>query len=311
MKNDIPIKQNEPLQIERLAAQREIYSVAKRLFLWQVILTVVGTIAVTLLVKWKTELQCYAAVYAVAVALLNELVISQRIRYLKGLAARTQELFDVDVLSLSWNSALVGSKPGVEDVVRYSSAHKRRHGDNNKLQDWYHPSIGSMDLCVARLICQRSSASYDEALRQRYIVLLWWACCTTMLGCTLVAMWGDLSLRQFLLGMVVPSFPAFLFFVREITAQQTARKGLERLTGSLKAAWDCVLAGNSTEHDLTEEARQLQVGMFLFRSTCPLVPDWLYQRLRPHEEAHTASTVEHLVRELEEAKRKSGGHPCT
>ena len=104
--------------------------------------------------------------------------------------------------------------------------------------------------------------------------------------------------------MVVPVFPAVLFFVREITAQQEARKGLERLTHCLKAAWERVLAGNFTEHELTEEARNLQVGIFLFRSTCPLIPDWLYQWLRSDGGTHMICTVEHLLRELDAAMRK-------
>jgi|GEM_PF-3000144 hypothetical protein len=41
MKNDIPLKQNEQRQLERLAAQRELYSSAKGIYIFQTILTLV------------------------------------------------------------------------------------------------------------------------------------------------------------------------------------------------------------------------------------------------------------------------------
>jgi hypothetical protein len=95
-------KENQQKNIERLAAQKEIYFQAKRLFFLQFIITVVVTVLLTLVGMILTYLgssidwNWVRGAYGVMAASADVFVFSHFINQLRQKAASVQELFDCD-----------------------------------------------------------------------------------------------------------------------------------------------------------------------------------------------------------------------
>ena len=98
--NNIASKQNEQKQLERLAAQREIYSFAKKLYLLQIILTVILPIFLFIISSLWVNLIIYSALYSILITVIDNIFIQPIIKKQKIKAAKIKELFDCDVLDI-------------------------------------------------------------------------------------------------------------------------------------------------------------------------------------------------------------------
>ena len=78
--NQIPAKQNEQVQLERLAAQREIYSFAKRLHLLQIIITVLLPILLFILSSIYNQIIIYTALFGILVFVCDSILIATLIK---------------------------------------------------------------------------------------------------------------------------------------------------------------------------------------------------------------------------------------
>ena len=61
--NQIPIEQNSQKQLERLAAQRELYSSGKKWYVAQIVLTVVIPVISAMTSIYLTELAIFSAIF--------------------------------------------------------------------------------------------------------------------------------------------------------------------------------------------------------------------------------------------------------
>src|SRR5579862_5926176 len=124
--NAIPEAQNTERQLDRLAAQRHIYSSAKSIQALEIALTVVGGVACSLGAILRPEIKAYAALYGLVVGTLDYFLLTAHVKALRLQAAKVQELFDCDVLQLPWHELQAGRRPDAEAVVAASMKFKRR-----------------------------------------------------------------------------------------------------------------------------------------------------------------------------------------
>jgi hypothetical protein len=117
MMNDISKLQNEPRQLQRLAAQRQLYSTAKKIFGIQLLLGGPVAIGWSLTVVATPEVRGFAAVWGALISFADLLWLTPWQKRLRERAARIQEAFDCDVLQLSWNDIKVGRSPDPELVT--------------------------------------------------------------------------------------------------------------------------------------------------------------------------------------------------
>lgn len=134
-------RENRQVNIERLAAQRQMYSLGKKYFSLQIVLNVIITvlllIAGLLISQFSTiKIDWIRAFYAFVVLLIDNLVIVNLINQLRQKASSIQELFDCDVLALEWNKTLVGDKPLNEDINKYYNKYLKKFQDLNNLKNW-------------------------------------------------------------------------------------------------------------------------------------------------------------------------------
>jgi hypothetical protein len=300
-------KENLQKNIERLAAQKEIYFQAKRLFFWQFFLTVIMTVLLAstglALSYFGYNIDWFRGTYGIVVALIDLLLINIFINHLRQKAASIQELFDCDVLDLTWNKVLVGDKPMIEDIKYYSEKHLVRVKSFDKLKNWYAEKIKEVDGVAAQLICQRSSFSYDYSIRKSFLYWIVGISTTIFILLVLIALFMDVSSRSVVVTIFLPFLPILTFSVKLYNEHNTSIKNLESLKSHILGLWSAVLDGTATNQEIT--LRQIQDKIYLNRKSNSLIPERFYDFLRPRFEQQMYSCVDDLIQEYRDSKLKA------
>ena len=306
--NKIPETQLEPIQLKRLAAQRQLYSDAKRIQAIQIIFVFVPPI-LTVLVAYHFLAAVWAAISGIIIACLFLLFDSQQ-QSLKQKAAKIQELFDCDVLGLNWREIMVGSRFEIETVEEHASKHKRKDPDYIKLKNWYSKNVGELPLHLGRIVCQRSNCWWDAQLRRRY------AKCVIVVSFALLILvticfgftqdWtveNYILLERFVLLVVNPLTPTVIFGVRQYKENINSAMRLDKLKEHTEKIWDKVLV-NANPEELTQISRHLQDEIYHHRRTNSLIFNRVYNLFRNKDEEQMNKTVDELVNEALESLRK-------
>lgn len=285
MSNQIPLRQNEDLQLQRMAAQRRLYSSAKRILSWQMVITVALVVVWSFVERWFPMLKVYAALYGMTAVLLDIAVFTPLQNSLKQKAAGIQELFDCYVLELPWQEIKAGPRPDAELVAEFSRLPSGVNYTSMKLLDWYPAESGTVPLFLGRLICQRANCWWDAKLRRRYSVWILAITCVLSVLVTILGIARHLSLEAFVLADVLPFLPVLVIGFRQVADQRQAATRLDDLKRHSERLWSQALSGEISEQELTRSSRALQDEIFEQRRRTPLIFDWAYNRLRDeHEE---------------------------
>lgn len=307
--HDIIDRENLPKNIEKLAAQKELYFRAKRLFALQLFLTIVVTVLLTAL---SFALSYYGydfpdwvrGFYGVIVTILDLFLINRFINKLRQKAASIQESFDCNVLDLECNKILVGEEPLSEDIKKYSDKHLRRVKNFDKLKTWYAETIKDVDGIAAKVICQRSNFAYDYAIRNNF--LYWVVGISIGIFALLVigSVAKNITLQSFFLTVLLPFMPVLTLSVKLYNDHNASIKNLESLKSHLKTLWSNILHGTETNPE--NAIRQIQDKIYLNRKSNPLIPERIYDYLRPKLEEQMYYGVEELVEEYNANKLING-----
>ena len=300
--NGIPTEQNSDRQLQRLAAQRQLYSTAKTLFGWQVFVS--GPVAVTLalVVLWFPQMKAYAALWGIIVSLSDVFWLTPWQKRLRNKAARVQELFDCDVLVLPWDELKAGKRPEPELVKEQSDKYKPWEASMPPLSNWYGEDVGCLPLHIARLACQRSNCWWDANQRRRYATWVISVVSLIFLAVLFLAMGNGLTIENFVIKVAAPLAPALLLGIRQFTEQMEAASRLDTLKEHAERLWNDALSGKP-EPEITSRARGLQNEILENRKRSPLVFDGIFKRLRRDYEIQMNHGMAEFVAE---AKHKLG-----
>lgn len=294
--NSIPVKQNEEKQLQRLAAQRELYSSAKLVQLFQFITNmIVPVILSVLLLKWDFFAP-YAALYGITVSILDPIFFDIMIKSRRQKAAKIQELFDCEVLELKTSPLKTSNDDMVEEVLTQYDAHKKIASNIEKIKDWYPKTIGILPIHIARLICQRTNCYWDSRLRKRYANFI------GILGvCSFVIFmfWGLILKKQFseLVLIAGALLPFIQFCLKQSRDQKEAASRLDKLVEYAKSIWENDL--NKSIDVIDESSRRLQDEIYDHRSKSPLILNFIYNRFRKKDEKIMNYTADALIRDAE------------
>ena len=294
--NTIPQAQQNELQLTRLAAQRSLYSHAKIVYAWQVILSVVGVVVWSILVASYSKLAPYAALWGIVITFLDILLLTPWQQSFKEKAAKIQELFDCDVLQMDWRELKAGSRLETETVERYATKYKRKDPKYAALQEWYPESVGRVSLPLGRIICQRANCWWDADLRRHYakLVVAFLIILTVSVSC--FGFIGGFTLEKFVLAAINPLMPVFVLGIRQCKEHIESAARLDKLKDHTGKLWDKALK-NEIPKELAHDSRDLQDEIYNHRRTNPLIFDWLYGRLRTGNEALMNKAADELVEE--------------
>lgn len=296
MGTEIVEKQNSLEMLICLAAQRQLYSTAKTLFLWQLILST-ALVVVFSVSNLFINISWILAAYVFFIAIIDFILISPRIKKQKEKAAKIQEIFDTTVLNIEWNDLLVGDKPSNEEIYRYSEKYKKKHLNFESLKNWYSHTVSKINSNAAKIVCQRSSCVYDYSIRESFSNAVLVVVLITLLLLLVVGLAKGLTLQNFFLLIALPFLPAITLLIRTVKENNLSKETLNSLEKTAESIWNETLLGE--EIDISRKSRAFQDKIYLNRGNSPLIFDWFYYRKRNQLEKEMKFSVDQLVREYE------------
>jgi len=304
--NDIAKKQNAQQQLERLAAQRYLYSNAKSIMLVQLTLDLLTPLVLAVIVAFIPSFDTYAAFIGVSVGVLDLILESSESSH-KRQAAEIQEIFDCDVLDLECRELQVRRRPIVEIIMEAARAYKRADPTYSHLKDWYPPIVENLPLYLARLVCQRVNCWWDADQRRRYagaVVIILALLCAVVLAIGFV---NGLTVGKLFLAVIFPLLPTFIWAYREIKGQTEAANEKDELRKYAEDVWNDALNERISLEEVEKKSRNLQDEIYYNRRSNPFILDWFYRRLRRKNEEFMNRGAEDLVNEALQslAKRKN------
>jgi hypothetical protein len=282
--NQILIRQNGQVFIDRLAAQRELYDEEKRwISLWIVISGLVAVLGSGALAYIKM-VNAYIILGAALIMLL-EFILLYIIRKRGQDAARIQELFDCDLLEMQWNDILAKRPDDALIAAAAARYYQRVPLEKRRLDDWYDRRIEGMPLTKARVYCQKENIEWD--LRQRKEYIIWVSVALFVLAVILVviSIAANLSAPDFFVGPVLLSLPIFTAGLKHVYDHFIAVQRLQELQDAVKELIAKADSGSSIdETTLTQRSRDLQNEIFHHRSENSPVFSWFYELIKTKNE---------------------------
>lgn len=310
MSNGIAQRQIETDNIQKLAAQRYLYSKAKRLMAVELILSIPIIISIAITNLWlksySIDTTWLVATAAVLITIFDLLYLSPLIENLKEKAAKIQELFDCDVLSLSWNKITIGKRPDLEDVIDNTNKYSESQKDPGyrSLLNWYPKEVDKLPLGIARILCQRSNMRWDSELRKNISFYLRLIAIIMSVVLLIISILGDLSLKTFFEKVIAPCLPIWVFAIRQIQQNKKAIVSLGEMQQKAEAAWDQAIKSLVSSANLDEIARQLQDSLFLNRKTNPVIFNFIYEIYRSTQESSMRYSCNNMIKEYERIGQK-------
>jgi hypothetical protein len=297
--NQIPTEQNKQKQLERLAAQRELYSSAKKLHIFQIIITVILPVCLVILSGLNPDLITFGAIFGVCAFILDISVIEPEIYKRKTKAAKIQELFDCEVLQIPKSPLKTVDDITVEEVLTYYNAHIKIKTNVDKIKDWYSPNVGQLSIKTARILCQRTNCWWDSKLRQRF---------SNFLKYTSMSIFGILLVLGYLIDITLIEFtlilstlvPFFQFCIKQSNDNKDTANRLNELVLYSVQVWTKALENSCDDNTMIIDSRRLQDEIFEHRKKSPLILNCFFKIFRDRDEELMNRTSEILVQEAKD-----------
>ena len=308
--NRIQTTQNEPLQLQRLGAQRQLYGQAKLVLAAQIVLGFPVAI-LWIFVAWQCEhLRFAAATFGIVALFFDLYCLTIWQSALREKAAKIQEAFDCDVLELPWQKQKAGKRVDHEVEVDYSIRYQKVAAQHHPVTDWYPVAVSTIPLSVARVVCQRANCWWDSAQRRLYVKILLGVLFGVVATTTVAAMAADLSLQDYALVVGLPLLPFFRVVLIQIRDHRDAATRLDKLKDDAKELFDDARADPASEN-LKGRARALQDEIFESRKRNPPLFDWIFNRLRTAYEVQMNFSAAELAAQIhastpERIQRRAG-----
>jgi hypothetical protein len=316
--NGIALRQMEERNLNRLAAQRQLYSDGKLIVGVQLILNVVVIILITLIAmaaKSPTvmtalgytpiDFSWIVTVSGIVITVIDNVLWSRLVDSFREKAAKIQDAFDCDILKIPWSSISAGERPNTEDVYQSANKFKNKRGDSGikGLENWYCVEVNGVPLPIARIICQRSNIWWDAELRNkfnRYVVAI---AATLFLVLLVLGIWGDLTLRSFFTIVIAPFLPMLIFSYKEYKKNKDTINSLKSLRSIAEAEYDAAIKPQAQVYENDYIGRELQNKIYLHRKSSPLIFDFFYNRYRDINESSMNVSCKELVDQYWQSRR--------
>lgn len=303
--HSIAERQDQEPYLRLSAARWRLYASAKQLQGLNVLLAVLLIPAAGLAIVWP-EARTWVSLMAVAVLVFEQLWLQPRQEQLREEGAKVQEEFDCEVLGLPWNDIKAGKRVPRERVTDQASLFHRKPPEGVQLTRWYEQDVAEIPLHLARIICQRENCSWEASQRKQWGQWMIFGLFGVGLG---MLVWGaamQLTVPNLLSAVVVPLAPALKLMYQQWREQKKAVDSLDRLRDMLERFWKEGLQ-DPDPHRLTQQARAIQDEIYEGRRSRAPLPEWVYARLKPSQEAQAYLTAKEMVAEAKTAMKRTDG----
>lgn len=290
--NDFINKENQPINLDRLDAQRHLYSLAKCGSFVITILCVIIPVALAIIkiVVPNVDILIKGTSFYSFVILILKPLFNVWIDSHKNLAARIQQQFDCDVFKLAWDEPLCGKQPTLEQI------HNAKTGkDRDKLANWYESPIEQLNRIPGIVVCQRTNIVYDKSLRKVFKNALLLVSVLSASLIFFVGVYQNNNVWDWFLNIIIPVSPllAWCFgLYRQCDKDVAVLNNLESLVSQ-------ALTKLKNDREVTEnEVVRIQNFIFLHRKTAYAIPNFIYKWKRKKMEAATHYSIQQLVENL-------------
>jgi hypothetical protein len=290
-------RQEQPENIELLAAQKNLYSRAKNIIGLQMFLSVPVAIFATILTITKPELKGYIALWGILVVVFDLFVFTPWVKKLRDHGARVQELFDTRVMALEWNEISVGKRPEPELIHEEAQKHGLECGDVANLKHWYPIIISEVPEIFGIIISQRANVWWDCKMRRKYSLFIR----VLLVGIALVlisyGLYQKKDMFDFLAYIVAPLASTYVLGYRQMIEHGDAAERLEKLRELAEKIWSEAKGAKDTA-SLKLKCRALQDQIFEHRKKNPPIFDFLFKLFRDGNEELMNKGATTLVAEI-------------
>ena len=286
--NKIIEHQNDRIVLDRLSAQRNLYSAAKRWRNLRFVLCVFTIVVLSVIRAFFVDNQTIAIILGsvVFVSLLLGPVFNRQISRNRTLAASIQQLLETDLFEIPWDESLWGPQPMVEDVYDHRSS-----TIPPRLYSWYDKGIDAVqDHNTAVLLCQRENMNYDSHIRTSFTRLCLWCGILLCAGiaATAIYVYKDDVLSIIMFGLI-PITP-IVRWIQSVRNEDERDKSVRSTLGAqIKEEMEIALKGKPVRKSVL---KHIQTNMFTHRKEGYLVPDWYYWVCLEKSEDRAAYSVQ-------------------
>lgn len=289
-------RQNSELNLKRLAAQRQLYSDAKKMMHIQFAISGMAVIVFAIIGNIiSKEYAVYITVLSILCVLFDELFLTKRIENLRLSAAIIQEDFDCDVLQIPFNHIKNSHGTMLETIQENSKKYLSKHKNYDLLINWY-PGMDKADLKYGRIICQSTNCWWNQKLREKYSNFLIHSTVTIFIILLLIALFNGITLSGFIMSVISPILPGAVLVYKIQRDNKKAIQNLNDMKNKLDSIIERLRAKELyPDEKLQNDIRCLQDMIFENRSASPLIPDRFYFRYRDRYEDIAQTSNKELV----------------
>ncbi|QHL86973.1 hypothetical protein GU926_05790 [Nibribacter ruber] len=286
--NNIKINQELPQNLKFLKAQRVIYANAKKIYRWQLTISIVVVVTLNIIKLTQKnfttiDLTPYIALVSVSVTLFDLLFLSGYLSKFKTNGAKVQELFDCNVYNMEWNETNSGDKP--ENWIIEEAENKYVHNPKAPLSNWYHIELDGLNQQEAILRCQETNLEYDRKLRYHFKNDCLIICLSIVIISFVVATIINTSLQGYLTNFIAPTLPLIVILLKLVLDNKKAVRSLEEVRKAVRKLRN---AGGTPSMN---QLRQVQDKLYCSRKDSSLIPENYYQYRRAKLEQSTKINV--------------------
>lgn len=307
--NGIIERENSKENLDKLYAQSQIYSDAKIILGIEIILTIVLSIALSLISNFFSSsiavffnctqdlIKAFITSISILIAIMDITLINNYLNNYRKIAASIQDSFDCNVLSLPDNAIKI-SKPDPETICKYAQRFINKHSekDRDNMKNWYYSSkLNSIPLPIASIMCQRTNCWWDNYLRKNFIKFMNILSVLVFVIIIVISLINELSFSSFILNACAPFLCLLSFTIKQNYQHNISINVSENLKTHCNNIWERLINNDIKNDDFVKLSRQLQDEIYQKRVTSPLIFDWFYKKCRNKQQSIMNDTLDKLI----------------
>lgn len=295
--NTINLTQSSKENMDLLYAQAHLYNRIKNFsninFIISIIVPIILSITAAVLKSKlgfpQEKLSAFLGIYGLVVLTLN-VCLNGYIASERKKAATIQEMYDCNVLRVSWNDLKVVKRIPRDTVFRAASYYLNRPEKASKRfgsEGWYVNKKYDAPQHVMALLCHGKNVGWDTSLRQKLNAIYICGMSVSFVSLILYAVYMDAKLNDVLFYLVF-TLPLLRYFLIQFLDNRKSRDRSQKLKEYIdKEISDIKISGIINDDALNYKLRTIQDEIFVHRSSSPSVPNYIHLKMkRSNEEVY-------------------------
>lgn len=301
---NINIVQNKEKNLRRLAAQRQLYSDAKKSFYFQVFFSGIVVVCLTIM-SYVLSADFYVyIIFAVILIEVLDKIVNKKLKEKIEVAASIQEEFDCIVLDIPFNKIKFNKRDLSDVVYTYSKKYLDKKGNFHALTNWY-TGVKEGDSPYSKIVCIKTNCRWSKELRENYSRLIKTLVAVVLCLLIFIALIVGLTVESFLVSILLPFLPLATLAYNIVNENSATIDTLKNMQMKLEGILEKIKYNANYPLDkFNEDVRILQDSIFEHRKNITIIPDFIYRLSREEYEETTTFTNAELNKLIKDLQNK-------